>query len=329
MLNMNKTKAEVEIIPIKRWLSSLHRRDLLVLLLLSFAGVTIRSGGMGPGRSWYKLGLPWSFLNIRISHWDPYDPAKCLAYICIAIIILLAIFLLSCPYKLYPFKKMNFVRNFWIVHIFMGVICFIVAWLAIDRLVSTPRIVFFLAHAVDMYVWMCFWFLFSSLLIFAYRKSNVNWFAAMLAGVLHFSYAVFISVSMIWSFAEGIDLVSCLCDDSLFPLQYKLAKTIFPIVSILLYALPLAVIMVLIRKLNWKQKICYLIPGLIVWFWGTDFPCHKYKDYLVEPIGCIHCGHYGFICNMSYYRPVDKSLMKKIESRKKVKKSNDDAEWDK
>ncbi len=283
----------------------LSGRDLILIAIFSIAGLAIHCDFGGLSNRYFIVGWPTPLCHLafRGGHYSPDLETKWIVTILLCFALLPVFLYIVFAKQIYKFRQKHGKLMSCIIY-GIPVVAVIASF--------EPEFVFL------MLPWINFWFVGGCLLIYAYRMSHFNWFTAIVAGLLHFLYAVVFSFSMIITYCDGTDIITIVCDDNLFPLHYLWAEKLFPMVAILLLMLPLSVIVVLVRKLNWKLKICYLVPGIFLWFYLTEFPCTKYKMFLNGEIPIeFHCSHYHHICLMAGYRPKDKSLIRRIEARKK------------
>jgi hypothetical protein len=284
---------------------TLSKRDLIIIGLLSISGLAIFSEGGSIGRHYFRIGWPVLLLYIKFNSgcYNPDLNAKWIVA-CLFVFTLLPFMLyLVFSKQINTFKKKNGICTKIILY-GLPIIAAVAAF--------QPEVIALLLP------WFMFWTCSGYLMICSYRKSWTNTFWSIIAGILHLSYAAVFALTMITIYDKGTSIVTILSANETFPLHYQWAEQLFPMVTILLYTLPLAVIVVMLRKLNWKRKLCYLIPGILMWFYITELPCRKSKEFFKDMIPGDRCYNpYYRICYMAYYKPQDKALTKRIESRKK------------
>jgi hypothetical protein len=92
----------------------------------------------------------------------------------------------------------------------------------------------------------------------------------------------------------------------------------FPLLVVLFYTLPLAWLVILMRKLNFKQKLLYLITGIAIWFHITCLPGERYYSWINQFTPLDNgINAYEWICRYAYWHPFDESLRKRMDEREK------------
>ena len=166
-------------------------------------------------------------------------------------------------------------------------------------------------------LWSACWFIFGYLIVFFQRNAGKNYFYTICAGLFTFAYAACFSMALISLY----NVIAVLEDPNygydLTAIKQWLEK-FYPILIIVFYTLPLAFLVVLIRKLNYKHTLFYIVFGLAAWFHITGIRSGRHYSIINRFIPLYNgVDIYQYICQSSYWRPFDKSLSRRIDEREK------------